>query len=217
MTDQIDITKQLNDPELKGEAWQKKARELGLKPGMQVPGTDAWIPWIESDLDKKDTVTFVCQDVLGGQGGSHFDSNGTKFFVLDINGLQRAFIPGKLQTVNRFFYSRYEAMVNDNIKLEELKRGGSDKMGKPWDRWFYTPNAATFGMDIDGKYLKDPKWYELTEDGIPVRINNIKALALLFFEGNLDFTFTKAQLLELIFIVYKMKFTAKIKKLLRRK
>ena len=214
MTEEKEIAKILSDRELKGEAWDKKARELGLKAGQLVPGTQSWVPWTKSDLNPNDTVTFVAQDVLGTQGGVIHGENGKRGFIIDLNGLTCAIHVHELNTINRFFYSRYEAMVNDTIKLEEFKRHGP-RRSTPWDndKWVFIPNAASFGMDIDGRYLRDPKWYEIDKDGFPVKINNFQKLISLYFEGDLDFTFTKLQIAELLWLLLK----AKVKKFLRRK
>lgn len=219
MTEDNDIAKTLSESSLKEkkDAWDKKARELGLKPGQLVPGTQSWVPWIKEDLDPSDTVTFVCQDVLGTQGGVIYDEKG-KGFILDVNGLTCWLRVNDLNTVNRFFYSRYEAMVNDNIRLEDFKRNGPrDSM--PWgaEGWHYIPFAMSFGLDIDGRMLRDPKWYEFDQDGVPIKINNVKKLATLYLDGDIDFKITNAQFVGLIFSVTKIKLVNKIKKILRRK
>lgn len=215
MTDEKDIAKILSDKEIKGKAWDLKARELGFKPGQLVPGTQSWVRWVKEDLDPTKTVTFLAQDVLGTQGGNYYDGH-DKFFIIDLNGLTCRIDVGKVNTINEFFYSRYEQMVNGNIALEEFKRKGPKVMGKFWN-WSYQPNTPTFGMDIDGRYLRDPEWYEFDGSGIPIKINNIKKIATLVFSGDLELNFTKQDVLRLIYEVYKGKLLSKINKVFGRK
>lgn len=208
------INKLLDDKELSAKDKQLRLREKGYKPGQIMPG-GGWIPWIKEDLDPTKTVTFLAQDVLGTQGGNYWDGF-DKFFILDVNGLTCRISVGKINTINEFFYSRYESMVNGNVALEEFKRKGPVSMGKFWN-WSYQPNTPTFGMDIDGRYLRDPKWYEFDSNGIPVKINNIKKIATLVFSGDLELQFTKQEVIKLIYEVYKGKFMGKIKKIFGRK
>jgi hypothetical protein len=204
---------------LKAEEPKKKTHAdwiaEGYKPGQAMPG-GAWLSWAYEDLDPNDTVTFLCQDVLGTQGGNFYYGKDEKAFKLDINSLECWFKVGKINTVNRFFYNRYEQMVNDNIQLEEFKRGGP-KAFQPWSTWAFQPFAMTFGMDIDGKYLKDPKWYEYDADGIPIKISNIKAFAEMYFSGMIDIKLTKLQFAQLVWLIFTTKVKGKLKKILRRK
>lgn len=219
MTDEI--AKELSAIDLKGKAWDKRVRELGLKPGQVIPGTASYVPWIKEDLDPNDTVTFVAQDVLGTQGGMEYAEN-QKGFKLDVNGLTCFIRVNELNTINRFFYSRYESMLYGNIQLEEFKRHGP-KRPMPWggNDWTYLPYAASFAMDMDGKSIKNywihPEWYEFDRDGIPVKINNMKKIASLYFDGDLDFTFTKLQIAELLVYLAKVRIKNAFKKILRRK
>ena len=209
------INKLLDDKELSTQDKQLRLRKKGYKPGQVIAGT-MWIPWIKEDLDPNDTVTFVAQDVLGTQGGVQYGDNGKKGFIIDLNGLTCFIRVHELNTINRFFYSRYEAMVSDGIKLEEFKRGGP-AAPMMWDQWQYIPFASSFGMDMDGRFLRDPKYYELDEFGIPVKLNNIPLLMQLYFEGALDIEVTKLQFAQLVWMIFKAQVKGKINKLLGRK
>jgi hypothetical protein len=219
MTDELDIAKTLSDKEIKGRDWDLKARELGLKPGQLIPGTQSWVPWIYEDLNQEDRVTFVPQMVASIYAPGRTGPNGNPVLAVDVNNLKCLMEVGVPNTINRFFYNVYENALDNAIALEALKRGGRENAPWDFDHWVYIPQALTFGVDLDGRYLKSSGYYELDQDGIPVVFKNTKLLAALYFDGALDINITRAELLGLIWMVYKarvkgkfVRFTSKFKR-----
>lgn len=199
------------------EAIQKKTiaewRAEGYKPGQTLPNGN-WLAWEISDLDPTDTVQFVPQSVRS----IHFpllSGNGKEMLMLDVNGLQALYEVGTLTTTNRFFYNIYLNALDTEIGLEAFKRSGNDSPLA--DHWQYVPRAPTFGLDIDGRYLRPGKYYEYTSDGIAVKLNDIKLLSWLYFEGAIDLNLTKKDVAELLFLVLKGRVKNFINKLRRKK
>lgn len=177
-------------------------RAEGYKPGQATP-SGGWIPWRYEDINPKDRVEFIPQLVhsllLPGLKGPH----GNAVMKVDINDLACLFEVGVVNDVARFFYNGYKNSLDGEIELENFKNGGRESA--PWDRehWMYRPYAPTFGIDSEGRSVQGSQHYELDQDGIPVVFKNKKLLAALWFEGALDLTITRKELLELIVIVYK--------------
>lgn len=213
MTDN-EIIEILSDKALVGGEWGDKARELGLKPGQLIPGTQNWVPWRISDLDPNSTVQFVPQSVRS----IHFplvSGRGKEMLMVDVNGLQALYEVGTLTTTNTFFYNVYKNALDTEIALEEFKRSGNDSPLS--DHWQYVPRAPTFGIDIDGRYLRPGEYYEYTPDGIAVKLNDIKLLTWLYFEGAIDLNLTRKDIAELLFLVLKGRVKNFINKLRRKK
>src|SRR5690348_1207087 len=145
MTELLDPSPYMVDGKMNWEAAKKAAQEKGLwKPGGFVPfkGYESqWVAWTKDDLDPNETVQFIAQNPLGTQGGVLYGEKGRTGMVLDVNGLTCAITFYQLNEINKFFYSRYEAMINDNIRLEEFKQGGPGKGKAPWTNWYYTGTA----------------------------------------------------------------------------
>jgi len=128
------------------------------KPGQALPG-GGWIQWKKTDLNPEDTVTFVPLPIPG-MVYPFADENGYQKIRLDINGLECWLTVGLEQTINRFFYNVYEAGLAGHRELEAFKRNGPAYA--PWGlkgpdgrpAWQYTPMAASFGMNIDGRSLR---------------------------------------------------------------
>lgn len=222
MTDDKDIAKVLSDKDLTKKEYWKKVKEFGLKPGQLIPGTTQWIPWRVEDLDPKDTVQFVPQYVASIGYNGVISSRGNPVLMVDVNNLKALYEVGVLTTTNRFFYNAYVNALDNAIALEEFKRSGPKD--SPWafgyedgrTGWHYIPMAPSFGMDINGRYLRNAEWYELDEDNIPVAIKDTKLLAKLYFDGALDFNITRKQFAELVWMLWMAKIKGKINRFMNK-
>jgi len=129
-----------------------------LKPGQALPG-GAWVQWKKSDLNPELTKTFVPLPIPG-MVYPFADENGLQKIRLDVNGLVCWLTCGVENTVNEMFYSVYEAALAGHRELEAFKKNGPSYA--PWGTkgpdgrpaWQYTPQAASFGMNIDGHSLR---------------------------------------------------------------
>lgn len=129
-----------------------------LKPGQALPG-GAWVQWKKSDLEGSGTHTFVPLPVPG-MVYPFQDENGLQKIRLDVNGLVCWLTCGVENTVHDMFYSVYEAALAGHRELEAFKKNGPAYA--PWGTvgpdgrpaWQYTPQAASFGMNVDGHSLR---------------------------------------------------------------
>ena len=181
-------------------------RAEGYKPGQTLPN-GGWVQWRPSDLDPDDIVTFVVQEVPSLQM-NQLSVNGKRVLKVDINDLVALYEVGALTKSNRYFYNAYCNALDQMIASEDFKCHGPAR-GVPWrgrdnkSTWLYIPEAYSFGLDLDGRYLKYKEWYEFDENGIPIAINNVKKLATLYFAGDIDLNLTKIQVAELLFEIIK--------------
>lgn len=131
-------------------------------PGAVLNPNDPLSPWREweySDLDQNDKVSFVPAYLPALFKPGVEGPMGERYIYLDVNNLGCWLVTPGLNTVNRFFYNAYKNLEDQIVVLEHFKRNGPDDA--PWGslapdgrrNWYYTPEAYTFGLDIDGRYL----------------------------------------------------------------
>lgn len=154
----VSIAAQAAVAAMRGTTAPAQGPSAPYKPGQALPG-GGWIQWQKSDLNPEDTITFVPLPIPG-MVYPFADENGYQKIRLDINGLVCWLTCGVEQTVNKYFYNVYEAALSGHRQLEAFKRNGPDYA--PWGThgpdgrpaWQYTPMAASFGMNIDGRSLR---------------------------------------------------------------
>ena len=144
------------------------------KPGTVLPGGN-WVPWNPMDLKDSKKITFTPLPIPT-LVFPFPDENGFAKIRLDVNDLVCWLTCGIPNTVSEMFYWAYKNGEDQWRALENLKRNGPAYA--PWGQrgpdggqaWQFTPMAASFGMDIDGRSLRrggptplDPRPNELTE------------------------------------------------------
>lgn len=118
-----------------------------------------WRPWKKEDLDANDVVSFVPAYLPALFKPGIEGPMGEKYIYLDVNNLGCWLQVAHLNTVNRFFYNAYKNLEDQIGALEHFKRNGPDNA--PWGskfpdgrrNWHFQPEAYTFGIDLDGRYL----------------------------------------------------------------
>lgn len=189
-------------------------RKAGYKPGQELP-TGGWLPWTVEDLDPKDVVEFIPQNIESISAISYPNLpsrsiSGKPFLVVDVNGLQALYEVGTKTITNRYFYNAYINALNAALERQNFMDNGP--MSTPWkSTWVHLLGVPTFGMDLEGRSLRDKDWYEFNQDGIPVKLSEVKLLAKLYFNGTLELNLTKREFAEVVLTVLTLKLKAKVK------
>lgn len=146
-----------------------QARPQELKPGGAIfdeNGRAQYIkPWTRNDLQTSKRIKFIPRPIPTMVYPLH-DMYGLQKIKLDVNGLVCWLTCGVENEVYEFFYNAYLDGEKSYSELERFKAHGPD--AAPWGAvgpdgrpaWRFTPQALTFGMDPDGKYLIDSPLYE---------------------------------------------------------
>lgn len=146
-----------------------QAKPQELRPGGAIfdkDGRAQYIkPWTRNDLVYSKRIKFIPRPIPTMVYPLH-DVYGLQKIKLDVNGLTCWLTCGVENEVYDFFYNAYLDGEKAYSELERFKAHGPE--AAPWGMvgpdgrpaWRFTPQAATFGMDPDGKYLIDSPLYE---------------------------------------------------------
>jgi hypothetical protein len=189
----------------------------GYKPGQAFSDGEGWVPWEIEDLDPNDTVQFIPQDIESIRFPVP-SINGKRLLSVDVNDLQVLYEVGTSTVTNRFFYNAYVNALEAGIARQNFMNHGPQQESTPWSTstWSHVQAGPSFAMDLDGRSLYNKDYYEFNGDGIPVKLENLRLLATLWFQGTLDLNIDRNQFMEIVWIVFTLKIKAKIAKLINK-